>query len=79
VLKALALADRGELKDAYDIVYVLRRWPHGITDIADRLAHHAAEHREVVERALKALAGDFRRAGQPRPPTHSAIREHRRP
>jgi hypothetical protein len=59
VLKALALADRGEPKDAYDIVYVLRRWPHGITDIADRLARHAAEHREVVERALKSLTSDF--------------------
>jgi Nucleotidyl transferase AbiEii toxin, Type IV TA system len=59
VLKALALADRGEPKDAYDIVYVLRRWPHGITDIADRLARHASEYREVVERALKALASDF--------------------
>lgn len=40
VLKALALADRGEPKDACDIVYVLHRWPHGITDIADRLARH---------------------------------------
>jgi Nucleotidyl transferase AbiEii toxin, Type IV TA system len=44
VLKALALADRGEPKDAYDIVYVLRHWPHGITDIADRLARHATDH-----------------------------------
>jgi hypothetical protein len=59
VLKALALADRGEPKDAYDIVYVLRRWPHGITDIADRLARHATKHREVVERALESLASDF--------------------
>jgi hypothetical protein len=59
VLKALALADRGEPKDAYDIVYVLRRWPHGVADVADRLAGHAAEHREVVERALQSLAGDF--------------------
>lgn len=38
VLKALAFADRGEPKDAYDLVYVLRRWPEGIDDVADRLA-----------------------------------------
>jgi hypothetical protein len=59
VLKALALADRGEPKDAYDIVYVLRHWPHGITDIADRIARHATDHSEVVERALKSLTSDF--------------------
>lgn len=59
VLKALALADRGEPKDAYDIVYVLRRWPNGIADIAERVVRHAPEHREVVDRALKSLASDF--------------------
>ncbi|HTA98153.1 MAG TPA: nucleotidyl transferase AbiEii/AbiGii toxin family protein [Solirubrobacteraceae bacterium] len=59
VLKALAFADRGEPKDAYDIIYVLRHWPHGISDIADRIARHATDHSEVIERALKSLASDF--------------------
>jgi Nucleotidyl transferase AbiEii toxin, Type IV TA system len=59
VLKALALGDRGEPKDAYDLVYVLRRWPAGIDDIAARLATQAANHRGVIKRAVQALASDF--------------------
>lgn len=59
VLKALAFADRAEPKDAYDLVYVLRRWPDGVDDIADRLARHTTRHRDVVRRALDALADDF--------------------
>lgn len=59
VLKALAFADRGEPKDAYDLVYVVRRWPAGVADIADRLASHATAHSDVVERALRALANNF--------------------
>ena len=59
VLKALAFADRGEPKDAYDLVYVLRRWPAGVVDVAERLVAHAKEHRTVVQRALAALAANF--------------------
>jgi predicted nucleotidyltransferase len=59
VLKAFAFADRGEPKDAYDLIYVLRRWPVGIADIADRLAAHATRHRETVKRALGLLTHDF--------------------
>src|ERR1700683_1597605 len=59
VLKSLALADRGEPKDAYDLVYVLRRWPEGISDIADRLALHANKHPGDVNDALTKLANDF--------------------
>jgi hypothetical protein len=59
VLKALAFSDRGEPKDAYDLIYVLRRWPAGVKDIAVRLAAHAADHGEVVARALQALTNDF--------------------
>lgn len=59
VLKSLALADRGEHKDAYDLVYVLGRWAAGIDDIAVRLTDHAARHPEVVRRALRSLANDF--------------------
>jgi hypothetical protein len=59
VLKALAVNDRGEPKDAYDLVYVLRRWPAGIDDIAKRLSELATSHREPIERALLLLANDF--------------------
>jgi hypothetical protein len=44
VLKSFAFADRGEPNDAYDLIYVLRRWPDGIGDIADRLVAHATRH-----------------------------------
>jgi hypothetical protein len=60
VLKSLAFADRAEPKDAYDMIYVLRRWPKGVRDIANRLAAHATKHRDVVEDALRKLANDFR-------------------
>jgi Nucleotidyl transferase AbiEii toxin, Type IV TA system len=60
VLKALAFADRVEPKDAYDLVYVIRRWPTGVTDIADRLLAHSHRHGEIVEQALKHLDNDFR-------------------
>ena len=59
VLKTLALADRGEPKDAYDLVYVLRRWPGGTADIASRLATHADRYGDVVEEVLHKLASDF--------------------
>jgi hypothetical protein len=59
VLKSLAFADRGEPKDVFDLVYVLRRWPAGIADIVERLAGHANEHRAVVGDALEKLASDF--------------------
>ncbi len=59
VLKSFAFADRGEPKDAYDLVYVLRRWPGGVSDIADRLASHAKQHHATVGDALGKLANDF--------------------
>jgi len=59
VLKALAFSDRAEPKDAFDLVYVLRRWPGGITDIAERLTRHAAHNVRVVKDALDHLARDF--------------------
>lgn len=60
VLKALAFSDRGEPKDAFDLVYVLRRWPGGKRDVAKRLSEHATRHPELVGRALDALRRDFR-------------------
>ncbi len=59
VLKALAFADRAEPKDAYDLLYILRRWPDGVEDIAARLAKRDAAHRVVTARALSALSNDF--------------------
>lgn len=59
VLKAFALADRGEPKDAYDLVYVIRRWPDGTENIADRLASHAQKNPGIVQDALGKLANDF--------------------
>ncbi len=59
VLKALAFADRGEPKDAYDLVYVLRGAPGGADAVADRLATHTAENPAIVKQALDLLARDF--------------------
>ncbi len=60
VLKALAFADRAEPKDVYDLIYVVRRWPNGVRDIARRLASHDRDHSELVRKALAGLADDFR-------------------
>ena len=59
MLKSFAFADRGEPKDAYNLIYVLRRWPGGASDIADRLAAHAEKHPGTVQDALGRLANDF--------------------
>lgn len=61
VLKALAFGDRGEPKDAYDLVYVIRHTPRRGDAIAERLAGHAEAHRRIVARALGLLARDFER------------------
>jgi hypothetical protein len=63
VLKALASGDRGEPKDAYDLVYVIRHTPGRGQAIAERLAKHAENHREIVEQALGLLARDFAAPG----------------
>jgi Nucleotidyl transferase AbiEii toxin, Type IV TA system len=59
VLKALAFADRIEHKDAYDLVYVIRRFPGGAEAIAERLGEHASRDGGLIESALKALQNDF--------------------
>lgn len=59
VLKALAFADRGEPKDAYDLVYVIRHTPGRGAAVAGRLREHADNHPDVVARALDLLARDF--------------------
>jgi hypothetical protein len=59
VLKAMAFGDRAEPKDAFDLVYVLRRWPPGRPDIVDRLGRHAETHPETIKAALEVLVRDF--------------------
>jgi hypothetical protein len=59
VLKTLAFADRGEPKDAYDLLYVLRGTTGGAEAVAERLALHAHRHRELVDRTLVLLERDF--------------------
>jgi len=59
ILKALAFADRMEHKDAFDLVYLLRRNPGGADVIAEQLVHHATRDEQVVGAALTALADDF--------------------
>jgi hypothetical protein len=59
VLKTLALAGRGEPKDAFDLIYVLRGTPGAPGVIADRLAGHAEKDPDVVRNALAKLAHEF--------------------
>jgi Nucleotidyl transferase AbiEii toxin, Type IV TA system len=59
VLKAYAFGDRAEPKDAFDLVYVIRRWPGAVEAISDRLARHSERHRDLVTHALELLIRDF--------------------
>ena len=59
VLKANALHLRGEPKDAYDLCYVLRRAPEGITAIAARLRELEALDPAGVAIAVERLRSDF--------------------
>jgi Nucleotidyl transferase AbiEii toxin, Type IV TA system len=58
-LKALAFGDRGEPKDAYDLVYVIRHTPGRGTAVAERLHLHVQNHADIVARALGLLHRDF--------------------
>jgi len=59
VLKSLAFDDRGEPKDAYDLVYAIRRAPGGVAEIAKSLEVHADRDVDTVRLALTKLAGNF--------------------
>lgn len=59
VLKSLAFSDRGEPKDSFDLVYVLRHTPGRAVAVAERLAEHKKTDDEVVGRAMQLLARDF--------------------
>lgn len=57
VLKALALKNRGENKDAYDLFYVLRYFEAGLGDIASRLERFGNDR--SAHEALAVLREDF--------------------
>jgi hypothetical protein len=57
VLKALALQNRGENKDAYDLVYLLRNYGRGVEDVAVALRPLLTE--PVTTRATATLETDF--------------------
>ena len=60
VLKALAFRNRGENKDAYDLVYLLQNYGTGVGDVADRLKPLLES--PVAQEALTVLRNDFREA-----------------
>jgi len=57
VLKALAVRNRGENKDAYDLYYVLRNYGAGVKDIASVLRPFLTD--EAAIQALAVLRADF--------------------
>lgn len=57
VLKSLASADRGEPKDAFDLVYVISHTTGGGAAVAAEL--NALKDRETVTRAIDLLTRDF--------------------
>ncbi len=61
VLKALAHANRGEPKDAFDLVYVIENTPGGGRAVANRLAE--LSDRETVASSMQLLARDFATPG----------------
>lgn len=61
VLKALAIEGRGEPKDAFDLVYVLRYVAGGSSAVADRL--RTLRDQASVGAAIEVLARDFSEIG----------------
>ncbi|MFA5763116.1 MAG: nucleotidyl transferase AbiEii/AbiGii toxin family protein [Bacilli bacterium] len=57
VLKTLALSDRGENKDAYDLFYLLKHYPGGVRAVAARLAALLPDPN--AQRAVEILRADF--------------------
>ncbi|MFN0195719.1 MAG: hypothetical protein ACKVT0_03185 [Planctomycetaceae bacterium] len=57
VLKAIAFRNRGENKDAYDLVYLLQNYGGGINDVYQRLEHLLEN--QFTQRALEILEHDF--------------------
>jgi len=57
ILKALAFADRGENKDAYDLFYVIRNFGADVTQVADALRPLLGDASAI--QALEILRRDF--------------------
>lgn len=57
VLKALALSDRGENKDAYDLFYLLKHFPDGVRVVSKRLSGLLVD--KNAKRAVEFLKTDF--------------------
>lgn len=57
VLKALALANRGREKDAYDLDWILHAYPGGVDAVASRV--RALRSCDAKAEALRVLARDF--------------------
>jgi hypothetical protein len=57
VLKALAFRNRGENKDAYDLVYVVRNFDTGVRAVADRM--RAFHDEPATQLAVAHLREDF--------------------
>jgi len=57
VLKGLALEERKEPKDAYDVYFCLKHHPGGTTEIADKLRPHLKH--SVVQQALRTISEKF--------------------
>ena len=57
VLKALAFVNRSETKDAYDLVYVLRNYGRGVSEVAEHL--RPLLYDADAKKALGVLRDDF--------------------
>lgn len=57
VLKALAFDGRGENKDAYDLIYLVRNYGTGIDEISEKLK--LLLESEAAQKALSILERDF--------------------
>jgi len=75
VLKTLAFSDRGEPKDAYDLIYVIQRTPGAVEAVGAKLKEHAVTHPEIVNQTIERLARDFK-SPQHLGPRRAAAFEH---
>lgn len=72
MLKALALSDRGERKDAYDLVYVLRYYKNGPASVAAEVRPDE-RNQESFQKAVGALRNHFVRPEQDGPAKYAAF------
>jgi hypothetical protein len=72
VLKALALSGRGMLKDAYDLVYVLRHYKDGPASVAAELRDDEREQKSF-HRAVDILKKHFKNDRQDGPVKYQAF------